>query len=486
MEEPLGKLVKRGLGWSFVSSLATRAGTVLSGIILARLLSPSDYGEFTVALVVLLILVNINDLGIEPTLVRWTGRIEKIAPTATTLIFGASCLVAVAAFSGAGGIASALNAPEAAGIVRLLAVSVVVNGLFAVPSAMLTRNFLQGRRATADLIGMIVTLVLSIVLAALGFGAWSLAWGRFVGNLVNGVLLLVFTPQRFRPGWDRAAAGHILRAGLPIAGTLLLAVGLMNLDYIVVSRLMSPEALGLYLMAFNLSSWPVSILSVAVARVSVPAFARLQEDPPALRRAFSRSLTLMLLPTALVVAGLAVYALPATRVVYGAEWSGAAAALTFLAVLGGLRVAMQLAADLLTAVGKARLNMYIQAGWIVTLLPALLIGVTQAGIRGAGMAHLIIAVGVAVPLHLAALASVPLAWGDAIRASARPVFAGLAAASVGVGVERLVEGDLATLVVGAVLSTAAFAAVAWPAIRLIRTSAPAAESAGSDPVRATN
>ncbi|MFF5084497.1 lipopolysaccharide biosynthesis protein [Actinoplanes sp. NPDC000266] len=480
MEEPLGKLVKRGLGWSFVSSLATRAGTVLSGIILARLLSPADYGQFTVALVVLMILVNINDLGIEPTLVRWAGKIEKIAPTATTLIFAASCLVAAAAFFGAPGIASALNAPEAAGIVRLLAVSVVINGLFAVPSAMLTRNFMQGRRATADLTGMIVTLGLSVVLASLGFGAWSLAWGRFVGNLVNGVLLLVFTPQRFRPGWDREAAGHVLRGGLPIAGTLLLAVGLMNLDYIVVGRLMSPEALGLYLMAFNLSSWPVSILSVAVARVSVPAFARLQDNLPALRSAFSRSLTLMLIPTSLVVAGLAVYALPATRVVYGSEWSGAAAALTFLAVLGGLRVAMQLAADLLTAVGKARLNMYIQAAWIVALLPALIIGVSHGGIRGAGIAHLIVALAVAIPLHLAAVATVPVPWWDSIRACVRPVLAGVAAALVGIGVQRVVDGDLLTLFLGAVLSTAAFVAVAWPALKLIRTPASDPEPAASE------
>jgi PST family polysaccharide transporter len=467
-EEPLGKVVRRGLGWSFISSIATRAGTVLSGIVLARLLSPGDYGQFTVALVVLLILANINDLGIEPTLVRWSGRIEEIAPTATTIILGVSCVLAGGAFLGAPAIATALNAPDAAGIVRLMSFSVLVNGLFAVPSAMLTRSFMQGKRATADLTGMVVTLGLTVVLALFGLGAWSLALGRFFGNVVNGVLLWAFAPRRFRPGWSRPAARHVLSGGLPIAGTLLLAVGLMNVDYIVVGRLRGPAALGLYLLAFNLSSWPVSIVSVAVARVSVPAFARLQEDPSALRSAFSRSLTLIMAPTTLAATLLAVYALPATRVVYGSRWAAAATVLSFLAVLGGLRVVMQLAADLLTAVGKARLTLYIQGAWMVALLPAMVIGVSHGDIRGAGVAHLAVAMCIAVPLYLAALGTLRISPFDVMRSVSRPLVAGGAAAAVAVGAQWLLDGDWATLVVGGLASTATFAAIAWPIARLAR------------------
>jgi len=466
-EEPLGKVVRRGLGWSFLSSIATRAGTVLSGIVLARLLSPEDYGQFTVALVVLLILANINDLGLEPTLVRWSGRIDEIAPTATTIILGASTLLAGGAFLGAPAIAAALNAPEAAGIVRLMAVSVLINGVFAVPSAMLTRSFMQGKRATADLTGMVVTLGLSVILAALGFGAWSLAWGRLVGNIVNGVLLWVFAPARFRPGWSRPAARHVLSAGLPIAGTLLLAVGLMNVDYIVVGRVLGPAELGLYLLAFNLSSWPVSILSVAVARVSVPAFARLQHDPGALRAAFGRSLVLIMAPTTLVAALLAVFALPTTRFVYGPTWAAAAGALSFLAILGGLRVGMQLAADLLTAAGKARLTLLIQGGWIIALLPALAVGAMHGGIRGAAIAHVAVALCIAVPLYLVALVTLGITPLDVLRSVLRPMAAGAAAVVVAIGAARLVDGDVATLVVGGLAGTAAFAVVAWPIARLV-------------------
>ncbi|MEV8509129.1 lipopolysaccharide biosynthesis protein [Actinoplanes sp. NPDC051475] len=479
VEEPFGKVVRRGLGWSFLSSVATRAGTVLSGIVLARLLTPEDYGQFTVALVVLLIVANVNDLGLEPTLVRWAGRTEEIAPTATSIILGASFLLAGGTFLGAPAIATALGAPEAAGIVRLMAVSVMVNGLFAVPSALLTRSFLQGRRATADLTGMVVTLGLSIVLAVLGFGAWSLAWGRFVGNIVNGVLLFAFAPARFRPGWSRSVARHMLTAGLPIAGTLLLAVGLMNVDYIVVGRLLGPEALGLYLLAFNLSSWPVSILSVAVARVSVPAFARLQHDPGALKAAFCRSLTLIMAPTTLVGVLLAVYALPTTRFVYGPGWAAAAGALSFLALLGGLRVAMQLAADVLTAAGKARLTLLIHGGWIVALLPALTVGALHGGIRGVGLAHFLVALGVGVPLHLAALVTLGIRPLDVLRSARRPVAAGAAAVAVALGVHRLVDGDLATLVVGGLAGAAAFGIVAWPLIRLVRAPRHQAEAATS-------
>jgi O-antigen/teichoic acid export membrane protein len=449
-DQPLSKLVRRGLGWSFASTMLSRLGQLVSGIILARLLVPADYGLFAVATVALVLLANINDLGIEQVLVRWPGELARVAPTATTLIFGFSIVLFAGFATAAPAFAAALGAPDAANIVRALALGVVINGAFAVPSATLTRSFRQDRRTYADLAGFIVTTGLTLTLALLGFGVWSLVWGRLIGNAVNSLLHLAFTPARFRPGFDLPIARELLAGGLPLAGATLLAVAMVNVDNVIVGRALGPAVLGLYVLAFNLSSWPVNLLSIPVARVSVPAFARLQDEPLRLRRAFARSLGLLMAAAVPICVLLAVLALPAIRVVYGTKWSGAASALTFLAVLGLARVVLQLCFDLLIAVGYGRRTLGLQALWLVVLVPALAFGAHVGGIAGIGVAHMLVAVGVMVPAFLAALGRL----GFRPLELARSIWAPLAGAA-GLVVApllaiRLLHPDLLVLAAGGI------------------------------------
>jgi O-antigen/teichoic acid export membrane protein len=449
-DEPLGKLVRRGLGWSFLSTLLSRAGTLISGIILAHVLAPSDYGLFAVATVALVLLANINDLGIEQFLVRHPGELARIAPTGMTVIFGFSMLLFGVFWVAAPAFAGALGAPAATGIVRALAVGVVINGMFAVPSATLTRSFRQDRRTYADLAGFVITTGLTLVLALLGFGAWSLVWGRLVGNGFNSLLHLAFTPVRFRPGWDTKIAKELLAGGLPLAGATLLAVAMVNVDNVIVGRMLGPSVLGLYVLAFNLSSWPVNLLSIPAARVSVPAFARLQNDPPRMRRAFIRSLGLMFAAAVPICVLLAVLALPVIRVVYGTKWAGAAPALAFLAVLGLARVALQLCFDLLIAAGYGRRTLVLQALWLAVLVPALAVGAHLRGVQGVGVAHMVVAVGVMVPAFMAVLAGLGFRVRDLAKSVWAPTLGTIGLVAAPLLAMRVLHADLLVLFAGGI------------------------------------
>ena len=99
--EPLTKLVRKGLTWSLAGMLIGRVGTLVTGIVLARLLSPDDYGVFAVALVALVFISNLNDLGIEQALVRWPNSIDGVAPTGKTVILASSVIQFAVLFVGA-------------------------------------------------------------------------------------------------------------------------------------------------------------------------------------------------------------------------------------------------------------------------------------------------------------------------------------------------------------------------------------------------
>src|ERR1700694_1060337 len=293
-----------------------------------------------------------------------------------------------------------MHTPEATGVLRLLVLTVVINGIDAVPGALLTRSFRQDRRTIADLVGSVLSIGLSIALALAGEGAWSLAWGRLFGNMVNSSLVIRFSLKRYWPGFHRDAARRLLAYGVPLAGSTLLSVAVLNVDYVIVGRTLGTIALGFYLLAFNISSWPINFFSVAIQQVSIAGFAKLQDDRAKLHSGFIRSMTLLAVLTVPICVLMSALGHSLVEVVYGAKWTAAAGALQFLALLALIRVGQNLAFDALIAVGKARATVWLQCGWLVILIPTLLAGAHIDGIRGVAIGQILVGVSVVIPLYL--------------------------------------------------------------------------------------
>ncbi len=433
----LGRAVRNGLGWSFLGNLGGRVGTLLSGIVLARLLVPEEFGTFAVALLGLSLLMSLNDMGLAATIVRWPRDLDEIGPTATTMILGLTTALYVAFWFAAPTVAELLRTPEAADVLRVMGFGVVIDAVFAVPTVVLTRSFLQGRRTTADLAGFAVSTVLSIWLAVEGWGAMSLAVGRIAGNLVNGAIVWHLAPVRYRPGWDPVRARELLAFGLPLAGSSLLTFALLNVDNLVVGRLLGPTALGFYLLAFNVSQWPTNLLGTAVRRVSLAGFSRFQHDRAALGRAYASSLTVLAAVTlpACVLCG--VVADPLVDLLYGDRWAPAADVLRFLVVASAVRILLDFTDDLLVAAGRPGAVLRLRVAWLAVLAPGLVAATRVADalgvsdLTGVALGQLVLTVLVVVPLFLRVLATVDVPPGVVGAAVAEPVLASVAVAVVG-------------------------------------------------------
>lgn len=461
----LGRQVKSGLRWSLVNTALGRAGTFISGIALARILAPRDFGVFAVALVVMQLLLSLNDIGVSACLIRWQGDIDEVAPTGTTVILLASALLFAGMYVAAPWFAEAVRVPASTGVVRLLCAGVLIDGIFAVPSALVTRDMRQDLRTRSDMSVFVVSTGLTLLLAVLGAGPWSLAWGRLAGNLVGGVSILAFSGHRIRPGWNRSVVGHVVGFGLPLTGSSLLLFGMLNIDSIVVGRVLGATALGLYALAFNLSSWPVNILSETIRRVSLAAFARLHGSEGAVEDGMLRSSALLVAVTVPICGLLAVVATPLIGFLYGDRWLPAASVLRYLAALGGCRVFAELVSDYLTARGHARTILAVQAWWVAALIPALIIGAHLDGIVGVGIGHMVVAAGLVLPVYL----WVTRRTGVSMRALAGLVARPLLAAGAGLGgaiaAVTVMPGRLLSLLVAGVVGVAVYAAIVYPGRR---------------------
>jgi PST family polysaccharide transporter len=348
-----------------------------------------------------------------------------------------------------------MDTPQATGVIQLMSLSLVVAGASAVPGALLQREFRQDHKFVADTSAFVVGTAVVVVLALMGFGAWSLAWSRIATNLVAAVVMFAYTPKRYRPGFDAVQARGLLAFGLPLAGASLLVFGVLNVDYIIVGSVLGTVPLGFYLLAFNLANWPVGAFSQPVRSVSLAAFSQVRDDPELFSRTFARALRLLALVTVPACVLLAALADPLVRTVYGERWAPAAQALALLVLLGALRVALELGYDYLASAGRSRAILVIHLVWLA-------LGAHLDGIRGVALAQSVVVLVVVVPAYLVAFRPYGLRARALGAAVARPVLGGVVMVLVATGVQWVVDGALWRLLVGGAAASLAYAAVVFP------------------------
>ncbi|MFD3718996.1 oligosaccharide flippase family protein [Streptomyces sp. NPDC058674] len=484
----LGRKVGSAARWSLVNTVVMRLGNFVTGIILARFfLGPEAWGVYGIAQTVLLVLLSANELGVSLAIVRWEGDPRRFAPTVLTLSAVSSCLLYAGLFAAAPAVARVLGSPEASGVLRVMCVCVILDGLSQVPAGFLTREFAQGRRMAVDGVNFVLSTAVTLFLAVQGWGAMSFAWGSVAGNAAALIGCCLAAPGTLRFGWDREQARALLRFGLPLAGASMLALGVVNVDTMVVGSALDQLALGFYVLAFNISGWPVRIVSEAARRVSFAGFSRLADSPRALAGGFGRALGVVVTATVPLCVLLAALAAPVVGLVYGERWLPAAAALPWLMALGLVRIGCELAYDCLVAIGRRRSLIAVQGLWLLLLIPVLVAGAAADGIVGVARGHVLVACGVVVPVFLLALHRGGIGLGTVARACAWPFLGGAVMAAVVLGLERLLgDGVLALLATGAA-GTLCYALCVLPSRAFLRGRGPGAgtkEPAATEPAAA--
>ncbi|MFI6506282.1 lipopolysaccharide biosynthesis protein [Streptosporangium sp. NPDC050855] len=437
----IGAKAGRGLRWSLLGNVGTKATTFVMGLVLARLLAPEDFGLYAIALAATTFVMHVNDVGIIAATVQWRGRVEDMAPTATVM--------AVAFSTGIYGIfwviapyfAELAGSAEATPVVRLLTAVILIDGVTAVRAGSLMRGFGHDRLTRANIAGSLVNAAVAITLAANGAGAYSFAAGQVAANTVTGVLVLAWAGLPFRLGFDREVAARLLRFGAPLALGLGIEAVLMNADYVIVGAVLGPVALGFYLLAFNVSSWVPSVIGTALRYVTVPSFSRLAEQrPEALSLGVQRSVPLLVasvLPVAVVTATLAP---EIVAFLYGATWAPAAGVLAVLAVLMVVRMLTSLAFDVLTSAGATRATVWMNLVWAAALVPALWAGTHWYGVRGAAIGHALAGVLVALPMAALVLGHAGVRLAPVPPTLVRPLLGSALSAAVTVALAGAIAG----------------------------------------------
>jgi PST family polysaccharide transporter len=452
--------IKRALAWSALNSVLLRLGNFASGIVVARIVAKEAFGIFAVALTVQAILSAVADLGLSADLIRG-GRIRERAGTATTLALASTGLLALGMVVTARPVSRMLGSVDAAPVVMVMALTLLLQGLSVVPYSSLQREFRQSAALAIDATSLVVNTVLTVVFLLLGAGAMALAIARVISQALVCVMQYALCRTLPRIGFRGSQAASMIRFGGPVALANLLSVVVMNVDYIVVGATGGALMLASYVLAFNVSSWPMTALSQVLRSTALPGFAQIS-DKLTRSRQLVRALGLSWAAALLVGCMLSVLADAVIQLVYGDKWSVAAEALVGLALFGSVRLVFDLFATFLYAVGVTRPVLYTQVIWLATIAPAMTLAVRWWGLAGAGWAHVVIAVVCVLPAYGLALRRAGIAVRDIGMAVLTPTVAAIPAVALGIVAKSFIDGRLAELIVSGGVMAGVFAAMLWP------------------------
>ena len=322
MSDNLKSKTQKGLVWSFVERFATQGVQFIFGIILARLLSPDDYGIIAMPLVFLMVAQCFIDSGFSSALIRKPDLTDDDLSTAFYFNIGVGVICYLALFFTSPLIADFYNTPILADLLKVTALATLFNPLCAVQQAILTRKIDFKTQAIVSLSGAIISGIAGLIMAYSGYGVWSLVCQQVGGYLIRTILLWVLSgwkPQR-RWAWD--SFRYLWGFGSKLLGSGLLDTFYNNIYPIVIGKFFSANDLGNYTRANQFATLPSSNVTGVLQRVTFPVLSSIQNEDDRLARNYRKILKLsafLIFPLMLLLSAVAD---PLIRVFLTDKWEG--------------------------------------------------------------------------------------------------------------------------------------------------------------------
>lgn len=236
MSDNLKTKTRKGLVWSVIERFATQGVQFLFGIILARLLSPEDYGTIAMPLVFLAIAQCFIDSGFSTALIRKPELTEEDLSTAFYFNIGVGVVCYLALFLTSPLIADFYNTPILSDLLKVTALATLFNPLCAVQQALLTRKIDFKTQAVVSLSGAIVSGIVGLTMAYSGFGVWSLVCQQVGGYIIRTILLWGFSKWKPKRVWSWESFHYLWGFGSKLLGSGLLDTIYKNIYPIVIGK----------------------------------------------------------------------------------------------------------------------------------------------------------------------------------------------------------------------------------------------------------
>jgi PST family polysaccharide transporter len=320
--------------WATVDNWGRQIVSLTVLLIMARLLSPTEFGLFGIVAVVQALMLVVLDEGVGEAILQKRTLEPAHIDSAFWLNLAGAFATILAGIAVAGTVASWFQQPELKPLIIVMSVSLIPGALGSIQQALLRRSFAYDALAMRSILGVVSGGVAAVVLAWQGAGVWSLVAQLIIEKVVGTAVL--WWRSSWRPGL-RWSHSHV-RELLPYASKIILSRGVLfgykQMDRFIVGLYLGPAVLGAYTFAHRIYDTVVALLLQAGNNVAFSAFAQLSPDTARLRIAYYQVTETISLAAFPAFIGLSLLAPDAVQLVFGAEWRLAGAVLQVISLIG--------------------------------------------------------------------------------------------------------------------------------------------------------
>lgn len=413
-EKALGKTAQKGVVWSFLRESVSEVLLFPASMVLARLLTPREFGVAAAAAFFIQLAGRLSELGFNAALIR-KKSVEDIH---FSTVFVVQIVLGLVTFATmvvlAPWIGRFYNMPEATHVLPISAIAFLITPIGAVQAAVLQRNFEYKKSTTVDWVQLLVTSATNIGMALLGFSYMSIIYARLTSLLTAQVMRIYFarwTPS-LRFSW--AALKEMLPSGTGFFAKRLLDYSAQNGDNLIVGRLMGLGALGLYDKAYSTMNRFLTRLNTGGPNVMFRIFAVIHEEPERFRRAYTKVMMSSSMLGFPIFTALAVMSPQLMVVMFGSQWLPAAAPFAILCATAGLKLLNSYASSATQAAGWIWSEVWRQILYVAMIVTGIF-AFRDWGPTGAALGVLTATAVMTVLMHILLQRVTHLPWGQIAR-----------------------------------------------------------------------
>ncbi|RKZ30306.1 lipopolysaccharide biosynthesis protein [bacterium] len=387
--ETLTRRVIHGGFWSFSLRMANRGLTFMRTIILARLLSPNDFGLFGIAMLALAALEQFSITGFDKALVQKSGNIDDYLDTVWVVQITRGFIIGLVLVLAAPIISRFFGEPRVVMLMRVLGIAIFIGSLKNIGVVFFRKNLEFHKEFVYMFSGTMADFVVALTAAFLLKNAWALIFGFLARNLVQFVVSYFIHSYRprFRIEWEKAK--DLFGFGKWVLGSSILVFLLTQGDDIFVGKLLGVVSLGLYQVAYKISNLPATEITHVISRITFPAYSKLQDNIENLRKAYLDTIQLIAFFSFLIGGLIFILAGDFVVIFIGDKWLPMVSSVMVLVVYASIRSIGAATGPLFQAVGRPQISTNIQIGKLILLVAIIYPLSARWGILGTSWAILI-------------------------------------------------------------------------------------------------
>ncbi len=321
MSSELKNKTVKGLAWSAIDNFATHGVNFVIGVVLARILSPDDYGTIAMIAVVFAIANVFIQSGFGIALVRKQSVSEDDKSTAFFFNLVVSVVCYAFIFVSSPLLSSFFNKPILTQIIRAEGLCVVIGALNIVQRTIFTRNVDFKSLTIVNLLACIISGLVGVWLAYRGFGVWSLVISHISKNFVEMIVLWILSSWRPKLIWSKSSFRYLWGFGSKILISNLISTIYGNVYSVVIGKFYTSNSLGAYTKAKEFASFPSTNMTSVLQRVTFPVLSQIQDDTPRLANNYRRIIRVSAFVLFPLMIGIAVLAKPVVYIVITDKWA---------------------------------------------------------------------------------------------------------------------------------------------------------------------